>query len=104
MPHHVSVAASRPFTHHSTSNQNSITQNNSQRDYATTGSDQVTRIDAPILSSAAIIGLAIAIVLVLLLLVDLLCCMLIRAGILAALCRRTKRSPSELDDEAKIGR
>lgn len=64
----------------------------------------MTRIDAPILSSAAIIGIAVAIVLVLLLIVDLLCCALINAGILASLCRRTKRSPSDLDDEAKIGR
>lgn len=68
------------------------------------GSDLVTRIDTPVLSSAAIVGIAIAIVFLLLLLVDFLCCMLINAGIMAALCRRKKRSPSELDDESKIGR
>lgn len=64
----------------------------------------MTRVESPLLSSATIVGIAIAAVLVLLLLVDFLCCMLINAGIMAALCRRTKRSPSELDDEAKIGR
>uniref|UniRef100_A0A1B0FGZ4 Uncharacterized protein n=1 Tax=Glossina morsitans morsitans TaxID=37546 RepID=A0A1B0FGZ4_GLOMM len=25
-------------------------------------------------------------------------------GVLATMCRRTKRSPSEIDDEAKLGR
>lgn len=69
-----------------------------------TGSDLVIRVDTPTLSSAAIIGIAVGAVLLLLLLIDLVCCMTIRSGIMAALCRRTKRSPSELDDETKIGR
>lgn len=70
----------------------------------TIGSDLVIRVDSPALSSAAIIGIAIGGVLLLIILIDFLCCLIVNAGIMATLCRRTKRSPSELDDESKIGR
>lgn len=70
----------------------------------TIGSDLVIRVDSPVLSSAAIIGIAVGGVLLLIILIDFLCCLIVNTGIMAALCRRTKRSPSELDDESKIGR
>ncbi|KAG4069565.1 hypothetical protein HA402_006931 [Bradysia odoriphaga] len=67
------------------------------------GSDLVIRVDTPAFSSAAIIGIAIGGVLLLIILIDFLCCLIMNTGIMASLCRRTKRSPSELDDESKIG-
>ncbi|KAJ6634132.1 Fasciclin-2, partial [Pseudolycoriella hygida] len=66
-------------------------------------SDLVIRVDTPVLSSAAIIGIAVGGVLLLIILIDFLCCLIVNVGIMATLCRRTKRSPSELDDESKIG-
>lgn len=57
-----------------------------------------------VLSSASIVGIAVGGVLLLLLIVDLLCCVTINMGVMASMCRRTKRSPSEIDEEAKLGR
>ncbi|XP_058062459.1 fasciclin-2 isoform X2 [Anopheles bellator] len=68
------------------------------------GIDVVLRVDSPTLSSAAVIGIVIGAVLLLLLIIDLLCCLFGNLGITAMLCRKTKRSPSDLDDEAKLGR
>uniref|UniRef100_A0A182UKM4 Uncharacterized protein n=1 Tax=Anopheles melas TaxID=34690 RepID=A0A182UKM4_9DIPT len=65
--------------------------------------DVVLRVDSPTLSSAAVIGIVIGSVVLLLLIADLLCCAFGNLGILATLCRKTKRSPSDLDDEAKLG-
>ncbi|XP_058062458.1 fasciclin-2 isoform X1 [Anopheles bellator] len=67
------------------------------------GIDVVLRVDSPTLSSAAVIGIVIGAVLLLLLIIDLLCCLFGNLGITAMLCRKTKRSPSDLDDEAKLG-
>ncbi|XP_049531645.1 fasciclin-2 isoform X2 [Anopheles darlingi] len=68
------------------------------------GIDVVLRVDSPTLSSAAVIGIVIGAVLLLLIIIDLLCCLFGNLGIMAMLCRKTKRSPSDLDDEAKLGR
>lgn len=68
------------------------------------GLDVVVRYDNPALSSAAIIGLSVGLVLLILILIDLLCCIKLHAGVFALLCGRKKRSPSDLDDEAKHGR
>uniref|UniRef100_A0A182M4I8 Uncharacterized protein n=1 Tax=Anopheles culicifacies TaxID=139723 RepID=A0A182M4I8_9DIPT len=65
--------------------------------------DVVLRVDSPTLSSAAVIGIVIGSVVLLLIIADLLCCAFGNLGILATLCRKTKRSPSDLDDEAKLG-
>ncbi|XP_049301474.1 fasciclin-2 isoform X2 [Anopheles funestus] len=67
------------------------------------GIDVVLRVDSPTLSSAAVIGIVIGSVVLLLIIADLLCCAFGNLGILATLCRKTKRSPSDLDDEAKLG-
>ncbi|XP_035780060.1 fasciclin-2-like isoform X3 [Anopheles albimanus] len=67
------------------------------------GIDVVLRVDSPALSSAAVIGIVIGAVLLLLIIIDLLCCLFGNLGIMAMLCRKTKRSPSDLDDEAKLG-
>uniref|UniRef100_A0A2M4AFG3 Putative neural cell adhesion molecule n=2 Tax=Anopheles triannulatus TaxID=58253 RepID=A0A2M4AFG3_9DIPT len=68
------------------------------------GIDVVLRVDSATLSSAAVIGIVIGSVLLLLIIIDLLCCLFGNLGIMAMLCRKTKRSPSDLDDEAKLGR
>ena len=53
--------------------------------------------------SATIVLIAVAGILVLLIIVDFVCCLTVNVGILATCCRRTKRSPSDLDEE-KLGR
>lgn len=69
------------------------------------GADVVLRVDDTVLSSGAIVGIAVGAVLLLILIVDLMCCATKRCGMLAALTRKTKRSPSDLDDEAtRLGR
>lgn len=55
------------------------------------------------ISSVAIVGIAVGGILVLLLIIDLICCATVNLGIFSMLCRRPKRSPSELDEE-KFGR
>lgn len=68
------------------------------------GSDDVVlRADKRALSSAAIVGIAIGGVLILLVIIDFLCCITVRMGVLASMCRKTKRSPSDMDEE-KLGR
>lgn len=63
------------------------------------------RVNDTVLSSGAIVGIAVGAVLILILLIDLMCCATKRIGMLAALTRKTKRSPSDLDDEAaRLGR
>lgn len=63
------------------------------------------RRDDTLLSSGAIVGIAVGAVLILILLIDLMCCATKRMGILASLTRKTKRSPSDLDDEqTRLGR
>lgn len=58
-----------------------------------------------ILNSSTIIAIAVGGVILLLLVIDLLCCLIINAGLFALMCRKHKRSPSDLlDDETKIGR
>lgn len=69
-----------------------------------TGKDLVIRKESPILSSSSIIAVAVGGVLLLLLIIDFVCCLTLHIGMIATLCRRTKRSPSELDEETKIGR
>lgn len=68
------------------------------------GSDLVIRKESPILSSSSIIAVAVGGILLLLLIIDFVCCLTLHIGMIAMLCRRTKRSPSELDEETKIGR
>lgn len=68
------------------------------------GKDLVIRMEGRVLSSASIIAVAVGGVLLLLLIIDFVCCLTLHIGMIAALCRRTKRSPSELDEETKIGR
>lgn len=69
------------------------------------GADVVLRVDDTVLSSGAIVGIAVGAVLLLILIIDLMCCATKRMGMLAALTRKTKRSPSDLDDEtARLGR
>ncbi|XP_055640288.1 fasciclin-2 isoform X3 [Toxorhynchites rutilus septentrionalis] len=67
------------------------------------GIDEVLRIDDRTLSSAAVIGIVVGCVLLLLLVIDILCCLIGNLGLLAMMCRRTKRSPSDLGDEEKLG-
>lgn len=69
-----------------------------------TGIDVIQVADRQVLSSAAIVGIAVGGVLLLLFIVDLLCCITVHMGVMAAMCRKAKRSPSEIDDEAKLGR
>ncbi|KXJ79667.1 hypothetical protein RP20_CCG028551 [Aedes albopictus] len=66
--------------------------------------DVVLRVDDRALSSAAVIGIVVGCVLLLLLVIDILCCLIGNLGLLAMMCRRTKRSPSDLGDEEKLGR
>lgn len=56
------------------------------------------------LSSASIIAVAVGGILLLLLIIDFVCCLTLHIGIIATLCRRTKHMPSELDEETKLGR
>uniref|UniRef100_A0A1A9X4L3 Uncharacterized protein n=1 Tax=Glossina brevipalpis TaxID=37001 RepID=A0A1A9X4L3_9MUSC len=65
--------------------------------------DVIQMAERQVLSSASIVGIAVGGVLLLLLIIDLLCCATINMGVLATMCRRTKRSPSEIDEEAKLG-
>uniref|UniRef100_A0A1B0BGI3 Uncharacterized protein n=1 Tax=Glossina palpalis gambiensis TaxID=67801 RepID=A0A1B0BGI3_9MUSC len=65
--------------------------------------DVIQVAERQVLSSASIVGIAVGGVLLLLLIIDLLCCATINMGVLATMCRRTKRSPSEIDEEAKLG-
>ncbi|EDV34763.1 fasciclin 2, isoform A [Drosophila ananassae] len=69
----------------------------------TRGIDVIQVAERPVLSSAAIVGIAVGGVLLLLFVVDLLCCVTVHMGVMATMCRRAKRSPSEIDDEAKLG-
>ena len=68
------------------------------------GVDVVQVADRQVLSSASIVGIAVGGVLILLIIVDFLCCVTVRMGVMAAMCRKTKRSPSEIDEETKLGR
>ncbi|KAM7350494.1 neural cell adhesion molecule fasciclin 2 isoform 1-T1 [Cochliomyia hominivorax] len=70
----------------------------------TRGIDVIQMAERQVLSSASIVGIAVGGVLLLLFIVDLLCCVTINMGVMASMCRRTKRSPSEIDEEAKLGR
>ncbi|BFG00342.1 fasciclin-2 [Drosophila madeirensis] len=70
----------------------------------TRGIDVIQVAERQVLSSAAIVGIAVGGVLLLLFIVDLLCCVTVHMGVMAAMCRKAKRSPSEIDDEAKLGR
>ncbi|XP_055603627.1 fasciclin-2 isoform X3 [Uranotaenia lowii] len=67
------------------------------------GLDVVLKVDDRAISSAAVIGIVVGAVLLLLLVIDILCCLIGNMGVLATLCRRSKRSPSELGDEEKLG-
>ncbi|XP_034489459.1 fasciclin-2 isoform X3 [Drosophila innubila] len=69
----------------------------------TRGIDVIQVADRQVLSSAAIVGIAVGGVLLLLFIVDLLCCITVHMGVMAAMCRKAKRSPSDIDDEAKLG-
>ncbi|XP_034666316.1 fasciclin-2 isoform X1 [Drosophila subobscura] len=69
----------------------------------TRGIDVIQVAERQVLSSAAIVGIAVGGVLLLLFIVDLLCCVTVHMGVMAAMCRKAKRSPSEIDDEAKLG-
>ncbi|XP_030382113.1 fasciclin-2 isoform X2 [Scaptodrosophila lebanonensis] len=69
----------------------------------TRGIDVIQVAERQVLSSAAIVGIAVGGVLLLLFIVDLLCCMTVHMGVMATMCRKAKRSPSEIDDEAKLG-
>jgi neural cell adhesion molecule len=66
--------------------------------------DMISFVEHAALSSAAIVGIAVAGVIIILILVDLLCCVTLSVGVFATLCRKTKRSPSDLDEETKLGR
>lgn len=57
-----------------------------------------------VIHSAMIVGIAVGGVLILLIVIDLLCCLLANAGLFAMVCRRHKRSPSDLEDDQKLGR
>lgn len=61
-------------------------------------------IPANPVTSASVIAVAVGGVLLLLLIIDFVCCLTMHIGIIATLCRRNKRAPSELDEETKIGR
>ncbi|XP_068154477.1 fasciclin-2 isoform X2 [Drosophila tropicalis] len=69
----------------------------------TRGVDVIQVAERQVLSSAAIVGIAVGGVLLLLFIVDLLCCITVHMGVMATMCRKAKRSPSEIDDEAKLG-
>lgn len=68
------------------------------------GKDLVIRMEGRVWSSSSIIAIAVGGILLLLLIIDFACCLTCHIGMIAALCRKTKRSPSELDEETKIGR
>lgn len=61
-------------------------------------------IPANPVTSASIIAVAVGGVLLLLLIIDFVCCLTLHIGMIATLCRRNKRAPSDLDEETKIGR
>lgn len=61
-------------------------------------------IPANPVTSASLIAVAVGAVLLLLLIIDFICCLTLHIGMIATLCRRNKRAPSELDEETKIGR
>ncbi|KRK06011.1 fasciclin-2 isoform X1 [Drosophila yakuba] len=69
----------------------------------TRGIDVIQVAERQVFSSAAIVGIALGGVLLLLFVVDLLCCITVHMGVMATMCRKAKRSPSEIDDEAKLG-
>ena len=69
-----------------------------------TGIDVIQVAERQVLSSATIVGIAVGGVLLLLFIIDLLCCVTVRMGVMATMCRRAKRSPSDIDDETKLGR
>ncbi|KAH8420233.1 hypothetical protein KR009_007698 [Drosophila setifemur] len=70
----------------------------------TRGNDDVIQVaERQSISSASIVGIAVGGVLLLLLVVDILCCITVHMGVMATMCRKAKRSPSEIDDEAKLG-
>nr|XP_017030454.1 fasciclin-2 isoform X4 [Drosophila kikkawai] len=69
----------------------------------TRGIDIIQVAERQVFSSAAIVGIALGGVLLLLFVVDLLCCVTVHMGVMATMCRKAKRSPSEIDDEAKLG-
>ncbi|XP_020805208.1 fasciclin-2 isoform X1 [Drosophila serrata] len=69
----------------------------------TRGIDVIQVAERQVFSSAAIVGIALGGVLLLLFVVDLLCCVTVHMGVMATMCRKAKRSPSEIDDEAKLG-
>lgn len=56
------------------------------------------------LSSVSIVGIAVGGVLLVLFVIDLMCCATVNMGVAATLCRRQKRSPSDIDEESKLGR
>ncbi|XP_031621318.1 fasciclin-2 isoform X3 [Contarinia nasturtii] len=60
-------------------------------------------IPASPVTSASLIAIAVGGVLLFLLIVDFVCCLTMHIGVIATLCRRNKRAPSELDEETKIG-
>lgn len=63
----------------------------------------VYKSDDPTISSATIIGIVVAAVLLILILVDLTCYCCNRAGILMAICERTRKMPPD-EEDAKLGR
>lgn len=75
-----------------------------KKKFSVSGLDVIGVADKRInVSSIAIVGLAVAGILIILILVDFLCCITVNLGIFAMICRKPKRSPSDLDEE-KFGR
>lgn len=72
--------------------------------YSHLGKDPMVYKEKRILTSASIIAVAVGGILLLLLIIDFICCLTLHIGIIATLCRRTKRIPSDLDEETKLGR
>lgn len=70
--------------------------------YKNIGRDLV--IPASPVTSASIIAVAVGGVLLLLLIIDFICCLTLNIGMIATMCRRNKSPPSEIDEETKIGR
>lgn len=61
------------------------------------------REESTAISSATIIGIVVAAILVVLIVVDLMCYCFVHAGILALVCDRARSKPHE-DDDPKLGR
>ena len=61
-------------------------------------------VPAQPIKSASLIAVAVGGVVLLLLIIDFVCCLTLHIGVIATLCRRNKRAPSEMDEETKIGR